>query len=89
MEYPVDQKRGQAFLEIDAGITGLPHRGVCRNDHVAKELGGYPGKPALLHGKRDDVGCPVTIQILLVQRFNVRVVNDKDGEFTVRTAQGV
>ena len=89
MQNTVYEELRETFPEVDAGVAGLPHRGVCRYDHVTEELGGDPGEPALLHGKRDDVGWPLAVQILPVQLCYGGVVNDKYGEFAVRTAQGV
>lgn len=66
MQNAVDKELRETILELHAGLPGLPHRGVCRDDDVPEELGANPDKLSLLHGKRDDIGCPLAVQILSV-----------------------
>ena len=72
----------------DAAILRLPGSGIRRNHHIAQKVGGDMGKFTLPHGKSNYIGRPVSIEILLIELFDLRIVYDENGYFSIRKFQG-
>ncbi len=61
----------------------LSLRGFNRNDHIAK----YPwmgvGKRSAVHGKRQDIGWIIALEIVPVQPGNLRVIQEQNAYFRI------
>ena len=87
MENAVQQQKDQLMLVGDAGFGGIPRRRLGGNHHVAKQFGAEIPPFPLAHGKGDDVGRLIPLQVVAIDDPDFGIVNDQDRQFGLRTSR--
>ena len=75
------------MLVGDAGLGGISGRRLGGDHHVAKQLGAEIPSLPLAHGKGDDVGRLVPLQVVAIDDPDFGIVNDQDRQFGLRTSR--
>ena len=88
MQDSVNQKFIESALDAQAEILRFFSSSICGYYHVAQKMGGDMGKFTLTHGKGNDVCWTLAIEISVIEFCDLRIIHDKDGNFTIRTVQG-
>ena len=89
MQDAVNEQLGKTGRKRDARLTGFPLRGICGNDDITEKQRIDIGEIAFLHGKGDDVGRSLVMQVMFVDLGDFLVVDDQNGKFVIRISQGV
>lgn len=87
MENAVQQQKDELMLVGNAGFGGVPRCRLGGNHHVAKQLGAEIPSLPLAHGKGDDVGRLVPLQVVAIDDPDFGIVNDQDRQFGLRTSR--
>ncbi len=85
----VHQKLGKTFFHAYASNFSFSRGSFNGNNHVAEKLRSDVIKLACSHGKCDDIGRAVSIEIFLIKLSYFGIINDKYGKLCIRTVQGV
>jgi len=70
-----------AILRFSGGCIG-------RYYHVTQKMGGDMRKFALAHDKSNYICRTLSVEILAIEFFDLRIIHDKDGNFSIRKVQG-
>ena len=89
MQDSVNQKFIEPVHGAHAAMLGFRSSGICRDYHVTQKLGGDLGKFALAHGKGNYICRPPAVEISVIKFCDLRIIYNQDGNFAVRTVQGV
>ena len=85
----VNQKFIEAQLRVHARRQGLFGACVHGYDDVPQQLWMDIGMLTLPHGKRDDIGGTLVLKVHFVEAGDLRIIDQHQRQFAVRTAQGV
>jgi len=88
MQDTVDQQFIESALPAQIGFLCFSGGGIHRYHHITQKMRAQMGKFALAHGKGDDVGRPLAVKIIFVERRDLRVIHEENGNFAVRKVQG-
>ena len=66
VEDAVDHQEKDLLLCLPANGRGLSLGSFCRNNHISQDRGMERRRVPRIHGKRDDIGGSVAVEILAV-----------------------
>ncbi len=86
MQDTVHQQLVEPLFQAYAAILRFPCRGIGRYDHIPQKIRSQVREFTFPHGKSDDVCGTTAVEVLLVQFFYLGIIDNNDGDLSVRAA---
>ncbi len=85
----MDQQLVETLIYAEARRPPLPCTGIHGDDHITQQMGINVSMGPLAHGKCNDVGGSLALQIIPVELSDALIIHYQDGQLRFRRAQGV
>ncbi len=89
MQNTVQQQKYKLMLERHTRFGGIGSSALGGDHHIPQQQRLQATPLSLLHGKRDDIGRPVALQVIAVDLLNAVVINQQNRQFCVRKSRDV
>ena len=87
MKDTVQQQKSQFMLHRDGRFGSILGSALRRDHHVSKQHGRQPAPFTFLHGKGNNIGRPVALQILAIDLLNPGIIENQDRQFRLRKSR--
>jgi hypothetical protein len=87
MKDAMNQENGTFLSEPAARLERLPPGGLKGNGHIAQEPVPAGSAHILVLGKRDNIGRPVSFEVVAIKSPDSRIVKQQDAQLILLTAQ--
>lgn len=84
----VNHQEKDFWFRVSPHRPGLALGGLARDDHISENLGIDGGRISRRHGKNDDVGRTMAVEILAVQAGDLFIIDEDDADLMFLTCQG-
>lgn len=88
MENPMDQQLIEALHCLHSSVNGFLMGRVNRNHHITQKIRCDLGKRSLLHGKGNDIGRAVMVEIGGIKLGDLLIIHNQNRKLPFRIAQG-
>lgn len=89
MQDAMQQQKAEFLLKRNIRFSSVSSRCVDGDNDITQDIGTKVPSLPLLHGKGDDVGRPVALQIVSIDLPDAGVVNQQNGQLGLRTSRDV
>jgi hypothetical protein len=88
MQDTMEQQEIQFTFKRILRLTGITRGGFCRDNHITEQIGLDAAALTFLHGKRNNVGGSILVQVVAINLLDSSIINNQNRKMSLRTCRG-